>query len=79
MSKKKKGNILAILWHSQCESWQMCVCGFEDVQVLQVQMPQKLQEEAKPKKDQVDQSVQEVRGQRADGGEWPDSFFGLIS
>lgn len=28
----------------------------------------KLQEEAKPKKDQMDQSVQEVSGQRADSG-----------
>lgn len=64
---------MVLLAHSQCESWQMCVCGFEDVQVLQVQMPQKLQEEAKPKKDQVDQSIQEVCGQRADGGERPES------
>ncbi len=46
----------------------MCV-SVEGFQVLPVQMPQKLQEEAKPKKDQMDQSVQEVCGQRADGGE----------
>lgn len=37
----------------------MCICSFlnVDVQILQIQMCQKLQEEAKPKKNKMDQSI----------------------
>ncbi len=75
MSTKKKHvrsiiifcHILSLCWHISVLTG-VCVCVFEGFQVLPVQMPQNFKE-AKPKKDQMDQSVQEVCGQRADGGE----------
>lgn len=47
------------------------ICSFlnVDVQVLQIQMCQKLQEEAKPKKNKMDQSIQKGIRKGADSGE----------
>lgn len=49
----------------------ICICSFlnVDIQVLQIQMCQKLQEEAKPKKNKMDQSIQKGIRKGTDSGE----------
>lgn len=51
----------------------LCVCVWSflnvDIQILQIQMCQKLQEEAKPKKNKMDQSIQKGIRKGTDSGE----------
>lgn len=65
----------------------LCVCFFlnVDIQILQIKMCQKLQEEEKPKENEMDQSFQKGIRKGADSGEMIDYksaiaeiyFFGI--
>lgn len=47
----------------------MCLYVFLGIQILQIQMCQKLQEEAKSKKNKMDQSIQKGIRKGTDSGE----------
>lgn len=55
-----------------CDYIFVCIAAFfvnVDIQILQIKVCQKLQEEAKPKKNKMDQSIQKGNRKGADSGE----------